>query len=202
MAEPAKQVSVIPLESRQPPPRSRTLPALLITALVAAATAGVVWAYVLSMDTPAQRVSEHPPRFEDPYSNPPTDRGTAQGRLQQLAEALLAYREGPMGGGVRWPATLDELKYAGLLPEDFRFDGELSGLPLVYQPDMPLRHDPERWVMVQDAEVGWVRSRNQYRPSRGMVCAAVILGDGTVKLLEGDELQLYGGLHIPVEEAR
>lgn len=202
MPEPAKQVSVIPLESRQEPPKSRTLPALVITACVVAIMAGAVWVYMQSVDPSPPRPGLPPTISHDPYRNPPVDRKSATSRLQQLADALLAYREGPLGGGVRWPGTLDELKFAGLLPEDFKFEGELSRAPLIYQPDMPMRHDPERWVMVQDAEIGWVRSRHQYRASRGMVCAAVILGDGTVKLIEGDELQLYGGLHVPVEEAR
>ncbi|MBK8206895.1 MAG: hypothetical protein IPK87_08925 [Planctomycetes bacterium] len=201
MQPPAKQVSDVPLEAKQPP-RGNNLVFVFILACLVAVVSGLVWVFVLpgQSNKPEREFAHEYP--VDPWQNPPTDRNAAIAHLQTLADALLAYREGPMGGGVRWPATLDELKYAGLLPEDFALVGQLSGRPLAYQPTMPMGHDPERWVMVHDVETGWVRSRVNYRATKGLVCAAVILGDGTVRIIEGEDTNLYGGLNQTSEALR
>lgn len=201
MHPPAQQVSEVPLEAKQPR-RSNNLVFVFILACLVAVVSGLVWVFVLPAqgNKPEREFSHEYPA--DPWQNPATDRNAALSHLQTLADAMLAYREGPMGGGVRWPATLDELKYAGLLPEDFALAGLLSGRPLAYQPTMPVGHDPERWVMVHDVETGWVRSRVNRRPSKGVVCAAVILGDGTVRVIEGEDTNLYGGLNQTTEALR
>ncbi|MCC7509929.1 MAG: hypothetical protein IT464_11255 [Planctomycetes bacterium] len=201
MQPPAKQVSEVPLEAKQPR-RSSNLVLVFIMACLVTVVVGLVWVFVLpgpGTQPTREFAHEYP---ADPWQNPPTDRNAAIARLQTLADALLAYREGPMGGGVRWPATLDELKFAGLLPEDFALAGLLSGRPLAYQPLMPMGHDPERWVMVADVETGWVRSRISRRASKGLVCAAVILGDGSVRMIEGEDANLYGGLNQTAEALR
>ncbi len=201
MQPPAKQVSEVALEAKQPT-RGNNLVLVFILACLVVAVCGLVWMFVLpGQDAKPGREFAH--EFPaDPWQNPPTDRNAAVAHLQTLADAMLAYREGPMGGGVRWPATLDELKYAGLLPEDFALAGLLSGQSLAYQPMMPMGHDPERWVMVHDVEIGWVRSRVSRRAFKGMVCAAVILGDGSVRIIEGEDTNLYGGMNQTSEALR
>ena len=103
-----------------------------------------------------------------------------------------------MGDGLRWPASVDELRNAGMLDADYDATGMLSGREIVYQPEKPIRLDPERWVMCYDVEIGWMRSPNGFRV-KGPRAAVVILGDGTVKLLKDDELENYAGLNLQVD---
>jgi hypothetical protein len=67
---------------------------------------------------------------------------------------------------------------------------------------MPIGHDPERWVMCYDVEIGWHRRAATGYSVNGPIAAAVILGDGTVKLIEGDDLEKYGGLNFQVDATR
>jgi hypothetical protein len=194
-----KQVSEAPLEARRPTPRGRHALGVLVLLCVAGMTAAVVWLVILPHQGQRPRqIENHPPL--DRYGNPRVDHDGALERMHKVAAALESYRY-TMGGGVRWPGTLDELKYAGLIDADFDLTGLLSGELLVYQPQMPFGHDPERWVMVHDIEYGRVRSRG-YGARHGIVSAVVILGDGTVCMLDGKDEEMYGGLTRRQEAAR
>lgn len=127
------------------------------------------------------------------------ERGLAQ--MRQLADALLRYREAE-GGGVRWPTELAELTYAGILPHDHDFAGAITGQPIVFQPEVAAGVDPARWIMCADVQYGWTRARNSGRRVRALIVAAVVLGDGTARLLVADEAQQYVGLPLQVEETR
>jgi hypothetical protein len=128
-----------------------------------------------------------------PYEHRRPDFAAAERHLSVLAEALLKYRD-DHGGGLRWPWQLDELRELEFLQPDFELIGKLSGRELVYQPDMPPGQPPESWVMVHDIQMGWVYPQEGGRPHQGIVAAAVILGDGTVKTLGEDDLNQYAGL--------
>jgi hypothetical protein len=121
-------------------------------------------------------------------------------QMQALADALLRYRE-QEGGGVRWPTELAELTYAGILPAEHDFRGAITGQPITYQPDPAPGVDPARWVMCADVQQGWTRSRNTGRRVKTLLVAAVVLGDGTARLISADEAQQYVGLPI-FEETR
>ncbi len=205
MGEDAKQpVSEVPLEVQRPAPRRVPPVALLIalSGLIAGVTAGV-WFLILPDRNPRPEHQTQWPGYlpDDPYHNPSVDHDAALEHMKKVADAMLAFRDGP-GGGVRWPNSLDELRYSGVIEQDFSFTGPISGEPLVYHPDMPLGHDPARWVMVHDIEIGWVRSKARYYRTKGIRSAVAILGDGTVKLIEGDEIEFYAGLSLGPEAAR
>jgi hypothetical protein len=127
----------------------------------------------------------------------------ALARLEELAHALRRYRDGPLGGGLRWPMALDELNFAGLTGPEVTFTGVLSGRPLLWQPEAPPGHDPARWVMCADVEVGWVHGGYRgFRAAQGIRGAAVILGDGNVRWLEAGEFSMYGGISTGMDVPR
>jgi len=197
-----------PAPQQEPDPRRG--PSYLLSLLILVVLVSGVLAFINFVLLPQRKstINEHhqtkwpnPMEFDErDYSNP--HRTQAIQNLEILAAALLQYREGPMGGGLRWPQDLDELKMLGLLDDDYEFTGILSGAALVYQPEMPPSYAPERWALVHDVEVGWIYPRIGGRPVRGAVSAAVILGDGTVELVEGDDIQLYGGLRGSIGASR
>jgi hypothetical protein len=90
---------------------------------------------------------------------------------------------------------------AGMLEQDWNFNGMLSGEPVVYQPEMPIGHDPERWVICHDTELGRRRTQSGYTTTAPLA-AVVILADGSVKLIEGNELLTYGGLNLGIGAGR
>lgn len=197
-----KPVSEVPLVSNQPAPRrGNNLLLLFMLGCLATLIGGGVWFWLKSSrPQPAPHVTQWPrnnPHGEFPYGEDGGDYEGALARMQKLADALNSYREDPtMGGGVRWPSSLEELPMAGLLEQDFEFTGLLSGKPIVYQPEMPIGHDPARWVLCHDLEIGWRRQQGTGYAVNGPRAAAVVLADGSVKLLEGDELEMYGGLNL------
>jgi hypothetical protein len=197
VSEPHKQVSEVALTSSMPQRRGNNLLLLFILGCTMAVVTGLTL-YWLDAGKPAP--DNHVTRW--PAETPPDPCGARQGdyeeavaHMRELAAALLQYREGSMGGGVRWPGGLDELQMAGMLEADWDFSGVLSGQPIVYQPEMPIGHDPERWVMCHDIELGRRRTQTGFA-FMGPRAAAVILGDGSVKLIEGDDLLTYGGLNL------
>jgi hypothetical protein len=202
-----KPVSPVPLVSNQPlPRRGNNLLLLFILACLVAVVGGGVWIW---LDASRPEHDPHVTRWgreyspdDFPYGDDKGDYQAAKAHMQKLADALNAYREGPIGGGVRWPSQLDELQMAGLLEPEFEFGGLLSGKPIAYQPEMPIGHDPERWVLCHDIEIGWRRQQATGYAMKGPRAAVVMLADGTVKLLEGDELELYGGLNLQVGAGR
>ncbi|MCA8917859.1 MAG: hypothetical protein KDB32_02155 [Planctomycetes bacterium] len=197
------QVSEAPLISNQPTPRRGTnVPLFFILFCLIALVAGGT---LLWLDSQKIKLNDHNTQW--PNGNPhefrqlpQADYTKATAHMQLLADAMLAYRESPMGGHVRWPASIDELKAAGLLDAEFEVIGQLSRRELVYQPEMPIGHDPERWVMCHDVEIGWNNTPNGFR-IKGPRAAVVILGDGSVKLLKDDELESYAGLNLLVDAA-
>lgn len=203
MTEPHKQVSEMPLISAAPQRRGSNLLLLfLLACLMAVVTGGTL--YWLDARQPERdpHITQWPREFD--HDMDPERKGNHDGalkRMQKLADALLEFRDGP-GGRVRWPDDLSTLIDAGLLEPDFDFRGELSGQPVVFQPEMPLGHDPERWVLCHDVEIGRRRNIQNGYVSIGPRAAAVILADGTVKLIEGDDLETYGGLNLAVNAGR
>lgn len=197
------QVSEVPLESNHPPkrPGQGILLLFILTCMIAAVLTSV-WFFILPQraEPEPNHVTQWPHGFEvEPWASHQADYDAALAKMRKLADALLAYRDSH-GGGVRWPMALEDLQYVGLLAADFEFDGLLSGAALVYQPEMPPTHDPARWAMVHDTEVGWVRSQMQPRPYRGIRAVAAIMADGEVKLIDGEDIGMYGGLNV--QEAR
>jgi hypothetical protein len=67
---------------------------------------------------------------------------------------------------------------------------------------MPIGHDPERWVLCHDIEIGQRRNAQTGFSRRGPRAAAVILFDGTVRLIEGDALETFGGLNVTIGAGR
>lgn len=110
-------------------------------------------------------------------------------RMEKIAEALRNYRE-QFGDGVRNPLNLEDLKLVQLLPPDFEFTGLLSRRPLHYAPDVPANFDPTRWAICCDVEP----PQRMHRGPRVPLAAVVILGDGSVRVLQGEELQKVGGI--------
>ncbi|MBZ0135526.1 MAG: hypothetical protein K8I27_04015 [Planctomycetes bacterium] len=204
MTEPETQVSEVPLETAQAKPRGNNILLLVLLFSMVGSAAGVaIWWMERNSGQPDPHTTYWPDSHDDDYYH--VDQGDydgGQAHMRKLADALLAYRQGPEGGGVRWPNELSELRLFGLLEPDFDMTGRLSGEPVVYQPEMPINHDPSRWVLCHDIEIGWRRVANTGLSSKGPRAAVVILGDGTVKLLQGDELEYYGGLNLQVESAR
>lgn len=195
MTAPHKQVSEAALTSSAPPRRGNNLLMLFILGCLVAVVTGITLYWLdASKPGPETHVTQWPRDIPpDPNGNTPGDYEAALAHMHELATALLAYREGSMGGGVRWPGAMDELQMAGLLEPRWNYTGVLSGRPIVYQPEMPIGHDPERWVICHDIELSRRRTQTGYSvltPS----AAVVILADGSVKLIEGEDLLTYGGL--------
>jgi hypothetical protein len=203
VTQPHKQVSETPLISSAPQRRGNNLLLLfLLACLVAIVTGGTLYWLDASHESPDTHVTRWPRDVPpDPEQERKGDYDEALKRMQTIANALLEYRDGP-GGRVRWPDNLNVLVDAGLLPADFNFRGELSGEIVVFQPEMPIGHDPERWVLCHDVEIGRRRNMQNGYVSIGPRAAAVILADGSVKLIEGDELETYGGLNLAVNAGR
>lgn len=179
-------------------PRSHNIALLFALTCMIAGVLTIVWLFVLPQTRVPDRdhVTQWPQGFEvEDWQQHTADYDAALAKMRELAHALLAYRDS-QGGGVRWPMALEELQYAGLLPPEFEFTGELSSHDLVYQPEMPPTHDPARWALVHDAELGWLRSQYRPRPYRGVRAVAAIMADGEVKLIDGEEVDMYGGLNL------
>ena len=204
MSEPEQPVSEVPLESAAPTPRGRNLVYLVILAFMASSVAAAaLWWLDSNRRSPDHHTTKWPNYHdEDYYRVDAGDYDGAVARMQKLADALLQYREGPEGGGVRWPNELAELQMFGVLEPDFDMVGTLSGEPIVYQPDMPVSYDPARWVLCHDIEIGWRMVGNTGYRTKGPRAAAVVLADGTVKLLLDEELDQYGGLNLHVDSTR
>ncbi|MCA8915203.1 MAG: hypothetical protein KDB90_07315 [Planctomycetes bacterium] len=207
MTEPApKPVSEVPLVSAPQPRRGNNLVLLfMLGCLMALVTGGVLYWIDATRVPPDPHVTQWPrdiPPDNFHMPRPKGDYDAAVAHMRTLADAMNEYHDGSLGGGVRWPAALDELQMAGLLPADFDLRGALSGEPIVYQPQMPIGHDPERWVMCYDVEIGWHRQATTGYAINGPIAAAVILADGSVKLIEGDDLEKYGGLNFQVGATR
>ncbi|MCB9895472.1 MAG: hypothetical protein H6839_13575 [Planctomycetes bacterium] len=202
-----KPVSEVPLLSAQPAPRrgNNLLLLFMLACLTALVTGGVLYWIGINRVPPDPHVTQWPQdippdNFHMPRSK--SDYDAALAHMQVLADAMVEYHDGSSGGGVRWPSALDELQMSGLLAQDYDLRGLLSGEPIVYQPQMPIGHDPERWVMCYDVEIGWHRQPTTGYAINGPIAAAVILGDGTVKLIEGEDLEKYGGLNFQVGATR
>jgi hypothetical protein len=194
-----KQVSEVPLQANTPAPRrgGNLLFLAILLGLVACASVGaLLWVNAQRVDVDENYQAKWP-HDVPPYRNhrSSADYDKARKHMQVLADALMKYHEGPMGGGIRWPAGVEDLRATGMLDEDYDSTGLLSGRPIIYQPEMPIGQDPERWVMCQDVEIGWIRAQNGYRV-KGPRGAVVILGDGSVKVLKQGELQNYAGLNL------
>jgi hypothetical protein len=204
VTEPAKQVSEVPIQAAAPPARGGNILLLVALFSLSGVAAGGAWWWMQSRSAEPDRHVTQWPRHEDHpfYHADDTDYEAATGHLRVLADALLAYREGPEGGGVRWPSDLQELHMLGLLDPDYDLTGRLSGAPIEYHPDMPIGYDPARWALCHDVEIGWRRVAGSGYAARGPRAAAVILADGTVKLLGQDELDLYGGLNLRMDATK
>jgi hypothetical protein len=201
--EPHKQVSDVPLIAAGPTRRGNNLLLLFILGCLVAVVTGLTLYWLdLSKPEPDTHVTQWPREIPlDPERRSQGDYDAAIAHMQQLAAALLQYRDGPNGGGVRWPDDFRVLQDAGVLEAGWDFNGVLSGQPIIYQPEMPIGHDPERWVMCHDVEMARYRTNSGYT-TRGPRAAVVILADGTVKLIEGDDLETYGGLNLAVSAGR
>lgn len=205
MTEPEKQVSEVPLEPEAPRARGNSLVYVVIFLFTASCIgAGAIWWIEKNKREVEHHTTAWPNYHDDDYYE--VDRGdydAAVAHMQKLADAMNDYRQDPAGGGgVRWPNDFSELQMLGMLEPDFSLVGKLSGEAIVYQPDMPINHDPSRWVLCHDVEVGWRAAGTTGYRSRGPRAAAVILGDGTVKLLQNEELEQYGGLNLMMDSAR
>lgn len=179
-------------------PDRRNLRAAVYTLLLVGACALTVWVWLRDVQPHSAR-RERERHHED--DTPPVPRGESEAHLRQVAQALLAYRD-QLGGGVRWPHSLQELEDMQLLPEGCELTGVISRRPLGYHADMPAGHDPGRWVLCVDAEVGWRRVRGSPYPVRGVRTAVVILGDGTVTTLGEDDIDRYGPSGFGLPDAR
>lgn len=142
----------------------------------------------------------HPDIHEEGVSLRSADKEESLARMQALADALLAYRE-RLGGGLRWPSSLDELKLTGFLPEEFDLRGPISRALLAYQPDMPPSYDPGLWVLVHDRLEGRAvgRGRAVHKATLG---AVVMFADGSVRFLDEKEVTQYGGLSPSSQPSR
>jgi len=169
--------------------------AMLMIALASGVGFGLwlIWWDPLGQRTQSQYQAG--PGYEFPRGNSPLNAGEAEKHLQVLADAMRRYRQ-DFGDGVRWPMTLEDLKYVDLLPGDYQFRGLLSQRPLSYPPDVPAGHDPARWAICCDVKTENRRGRNGYDVIRVPVGAVVSLGDGTVRVLEERDLTAVGGLQF------
>lgn len=185
-------------EPEAPRPDRRNLRAAVYTVLLAGACALGVWVWLRDAK-PFSARHERETRHED--AEPPVPRAESQAHLRVVAQALAAYRD-QFGGGVRWPGSLQELADMQLLPEGCELKGLISRRPLCYHADMPAGHDPGRWVLCADAEIGWRRVRGNPYPVRGVRTAVVILGDGTVATLGEEDIDRYGPSGFGLPDAR
>lgn len=114
-------------------------------------------------------------------------------RMLVVADAMLKYRD-EYGDTVRWPMALEDLRHVGLISPEADLIGALSDQPLVYAPDMPAGMDPARWAVCSDVLVTRRRNRAGYGYIMSPETAVVMLADGTVRVLQGDEIEKVGGL--------
>jgi hypothetical protein len=193
----------VPLIAAAPAHRGNNLILLFILGCLVAVVTGLTLYWLdASKPEPDPHVTQWPRDIEpDPNRTPEGDYDEAVAHMQQLATALCQYRDGPDGGGIRWPDNFEVLQMAGMLEAGWNFNGVLSGQPIVYQPEMPIGHDPERWVMCHDVELARRRTNSGFT-TLAPRAAAVILADGTVKLIEGEDLEIYGGLNLAVSAGR
>ncbi|MHC4840007.1 MAG: hypothetical protein ACYTDT_03460 [Planctomycetota bacterium] len=150
-------------------------------------------AIVLSFGNPF-RVDPNPPHPEPPQPPRPPYliHGKSLKKMEKIATALRTYRN-DQGGGARFPMTLEELSMLQILPHDFDYSGPITGQQMPYDPMIPPTEDPSTWVICLDAQVN--SGYNNYgREVKEVEVAAVILGDGTAKILTEQELKGYGGL--------
>lgn len=201
MTEPHKQVSEVPLTVAQQKRGGNLLTFLILCVLIASVSVGTYFWLDPFKRADNFHHTQWPNGMPEDHYQPDPGHSEAVARMQVLADALLQYRDGPLGSGMRWPMSLDELTTVGLLEPGTELNGLLSKQPLVFQPDAPIGQDPARWVICHDVELGWQRTRTGLRV-RAPVAAVVILGDGSVKLLDAEEIDLYAGLNSAHEAPR
>ncbi|KAA0208646.1 hypothetical protein EDM80_15350 [bacterium] len=182
------------------PQASRSSSFLALFALAAFLAMGAATAAWIIHDLREPRPS-HPPHFHEEGSELRlADKEESLARVQALADALLAYRE-RLGGGLRWPSSLEELKQTGFLPDDFDLRGPISQAPLAYQPDMPPSYDPGLWVLVHDRLEGRAAGRGRL-VQKATLGAVVMFADGSVRFLDEKEVTQYGGLSPSSQPSR
>lgn len=176
----------MPTPVKRRPPLGALAVALL---LGLGAGAGLIWWHSARTN---QAPPVHPRDRQEADFETGAGTDTARRRMEALAVALRRYRV-EVGDNVRWPVELEDLKHLGLIAEDFSYMGELSRRPLTWSPDFPAGHDPSRWAICCDVQMG-----RRYDRRRGMarapIAAVVITGDGEVRVLETEDLDSVGGL--------
>lgn len=188
--------SVDPLSRDVQPMSRRTLVLALAMALLATGAGVAVWRLgSTSEEKPLANVT-----LEDPVKKREETRLKLQDQslnyMRKVAQALLDYRD-RVGGGLRWPDQLEELRVYGMLPQDFNFVGPLGGDVIIYQPDMPLEQRPEGWVMAADIQLEerWgVRDRGPR-----IAAVTVIFGDGRTRTLDPAEFNQFAGMTRALE---
>lgn len=178
-------------DRQAPRPRGQLWTNLVILCLLL----GVAGGLYLVWWTPEREPGARPGGEYENY-DPNEPRGNllvSKQRMEVLAESMRRYRD-EFGDSVRWPMSLEDLKFTQLLPADFEFKGVLSRKPLHYAPEVPAGFDASRWAICCDVEMAWRSNPAGYGSVRAPVAAVVILGDGTVRVLQGDEVQKIGGL--------
>lgn len=196
-----KQVSDVPLISHAPRKKgpNNVLTLFILFLMIGGVTAGTLILLDPWAREPDTHVTQWPEYGEhNPFEGSSDDYDAAVEHMRELADALMRYRE-DFGGNLNWPANLDELAYTGLIDEGYDRTGVLSRKPIVYNAEMPMGRDPARWVIAHDTEIGWQRRQNSRYAVRGPRASVVILGDGSVKLLEGPEIERYGGLNVDLD---
>lgn len=172
---------------------------LIIAALVLGAGigGGAIW-WMEARGARSQPPAAKPqPEFEDELAR---STGAARAHMETIAEAMRRYRA-EFGDNVRWPMMLDDLKQLRLLDSDFDFEGPLSRKPVRYSPDLPAGHDPARWAICCDVQMGWRHERRR-GTVRAPISAVVIMGDGDVRTLGPDDIDTVGGLVLDLAAAR
>jgi hypothetical protein len=127
----------------------------------------------------------------------PAEKEAALKQMGELAAALMLFRD-RMGGGMRFPDRLQDLREVELVRNDFSFIGSVSRRDIVYRPEIPPDQDPAYWVLAHDRLFGRRPNARGYGYSQGMLGAAVIFGDGKVRWLDEKEVLQFGGLSEPV----
>lgn len=166
---------------------------LVILALLLGVAGGLWAVWWLPSHDSAYPQGGPPPEYQYDPAEPRGALLAAKLHMEKLADALLQYRR-QFGDDVRWPATLEDLKYVGLLDAEFSLEGGLNRQPLAYAPDLPAGMDPARWAICSDVLVTRRPNRAGYGYVRAPEAAVVILGDGRVRVLQGDEIEKIGGL--------